>query len=89
MVDLVAEIAKFRKQKKKEFENACLQWKSRDHSNTIITPNRVAVRDDRDMPFVEGYWKGEIKIIRNAVPKWRTGVVDMYGNYFEKGYLYP
>lgn len=39
--------------------------------------------------FVEGHWKGEVKIVRNAVPKGRTGVVDMYGNYFEKGYLYP
>jgi hypothetical protein len=39
--------------------------------------------------FVEGHWKGEVKIVRNAAPKGRTGVVDMYGNYFEKGYLYP
>ena len=39
--------------------------------------------------FVEGHWKGEVKIVRNAAPKGRSGVVDMYGNYFEKGYLYP
>lgn len=39
--------------------------------------------------FVEGHWKGEIKIVRNPAPKGRSGVVDMYGNYFEKGYLYP
>jgi hypothetical protein len=45
--------------------------------------------NDIDMPFVEGHWKGEIKVIRNATPRGRTGVVDMYGNYFEKGYLYP
>lgn len=45
--------------------------------------------NDVDMKFVEGHWKGEIKVVRNAVPKGRTGVVDMYGNYFEKGYLYP
>ncbi|OJJ59374.1 hypothetical protein ASPSYDRAFT_150388 [Aspergillus sydowii CBS 593.65] len=38
---------------------------------------------------VEGHWKGEIKIVRNATPKGRSGMVDMYGNYFEKGYLYP
>jgi hypothetical protein len=38
---------------------------------------------------VEGHWKGEIKVVRNPAPKGRTGVVDMYGNYFEKGYLYP
>ncbi|KIY03230.1 uncharacterized protein Z520_01697 [Fonsecaea multimorphosa CBS 102226] len=45
--------------------------------------------NDLDMKFIEGHWKGEIKVIRNATPKGRTGVVDMYGNYFEKGYLYP
>ncbi|EXJ94761.1 hypothetical protein A1O1_03159 [Capronia coronata CBS 617.96] len=44
---------------------------------------------DLDMKFIEGHWKGEIKVIRNPTPKGRTGVVDMYGNYFEKGYLYP
>ncbi|KAL5337039.1 hypothetical protein BJX70DRAFT_389567 [Aspergillus crustosus] len=38
---------------------------------------------------VEGHWKGEVKIVRNAMPKGRSGMVDMYGNYFEKGYLYP
>jgi hypothetical protein len=42
------------------------------------------------MPLhVEGHWKGEVKIVRNASPKGRSGVVDIYGNYFEKGYLYP
>ncbi|GAD93324.1 conserved hypothetical protein [Paecilomyces variotii No. 5] len=40
-------------------------------------------------PSVEGHWKGEVKIVRNAEPRGRSGVVDMYGNYFEKGYLYP
>jgi pectate lyase len=39
--------------------------------------------------FVEGHWKGEIKIVRNPTSKMRSGMVDMYGNYFEKGYLYP
>lgn len=45
--------------------------------------------NDIDMKFIEGHWKGEIKVVRNSTPKGRTGVVDMYGNYFEKGYLYP
>jgi hypothetical protein len=45
--------------------------------------------NDIDMKFIEGHWEGEIKVVRNAIPKGRTGVVDMYGNYFEKGYLYP
>ncbi|KAL1886159.1 hypothetical protein Plec18167_000088 [Paecilomyces lecythidis] len=44
----------------------------------------------RPVPLsVEGHWKGEVKIVRNAEPRGRSGVVDMYGNYFEKGYLYP
>jgi len=44
----------------------------------------------RPIPLsVEGHWKGEVKIVRNAEPRGRSGVVDMYGNYFEKGYLYP
>ncbi|PGH00259.1 hypothetical protein AJ79_08273 [Helicocarpus griseus UAMH5409] len=39
--------------------------------------------------YVEGYWKGEVKIVRNPAPKGRSGFVDIYGNYFERGYLYP
>lgn len=49
----------------------------------------AALRDERDMSFVEGHWKGEVKVVRNSAPKGRTGVVDVYGNYFEKDYLYP
>ncbi|KAL6246101.1 hypothetical protein RBB50_007254 [Rhinocladiella similis] len=60
-------------------------------SNGSATPHPTANGDvnDIDMKFVEGHWKGEIKVIRNPTPKGRTGIVDMYGNYFEKGYLYP
>ncbi|KKZ64694.1 hypothetical protein EMCG_09417 [[Emmonsia] crescens] len=40
--------------------------------------------------YVEGYWKGEVKVVRNPTPKGRSGgFVDSYGNYFERGYLYP
>ncbi|KAL1968907.1 hypothetical protein VTN77DRAFT_1268 [Rasamsonia byssochlamydoides] len=39
--------------------------------------------------YVEGHWKGEVKVVRNAVLKGRSGVVDLFGNYFEKGFLYP
>ncbi|EGC42198.1 leucine rich repeat domain-containing protein [Histoplasma capsulatum var. duboisii H88] len=40
--------------------------------------------------YVEGHWKGEVKIVRNPTPKGRSGgFVDIYGNYFERGYLYP
>ena len=89
MLDVVAELAKFRREKKADYEAALLQW--RIANNPYRTMNGAVWNDteEKDLPFVEGHWKGEIKIIRNAAPKGRTGVVDVYGNYFEKGYLYP
>ena len=83
MLDVVAELAKFRREKKAEYEGALLRWRIANN------PQNGAVVDERDMPFIEGHWKGDIKVVRNAAPKGRTGIVDMYGNYFEKGYLYP
>lgn len=56
---------------------------------TATMTSRTNSDSDVDMRFIEGHWKGEIKVVRNPTPKGRTGVVDMYGNYFEKGYLYP
>ena len=41
--------------------------------------------------FVEGYWPGEVKVVRPPPPGLRgmgKGGVDCYGNYFEKGFLY-
>ena len=37
--------------------------------------------------FVEGYWPGEVKVVRVGPGKGRKrgGTVDWYGNYFEKG----
>jgi hypothetical protein len=105
LLDVVAELAKFRKQKKKEHETALSQHKTssnnRQNNNPINHPHcntnpdhdspTTAPDADTDMSssFIEGHWEGEIKIVRNAAPKGRSGVVDMYGNYFEKGYLYP
>lgn len=34
----------------------------------------------------EGYWPGEVKVVRWQGGK--TGVIDYYGNQFEKGYIY-
>jgi hypothetical protein len=92
LIDLVAELAKFRREKKKEYEDALLKWRTRNNPHNPyngVHLNGAATTDEKDMPFVEGHWKGEIKIVRNAAPKGRTGTVDVYGNYFEKGYLYP
>ena len=37
--------------------------------------------------FADGYWPGEVKVIRNN-GRTNRGKVDWYGNYFEKGYIY-
>src|SRR2546423_10195997 len=91
MLDVVAELAKFRREKKAEYEAALLQWRIANNLHRTVNgavANGFAANEN-DLPFVEGHWKGEIKVVRNATPKGRTGVVDVYGNYFEKGYLYP
>lgn len=61
------------------------------HPSPSLPPTPMtATWPGRPIPlFIEGHWKGEVKIVRNAEPRGRTGLVDMYGNYFEKGYLYP
>ncbi|KAI1609182.1 hypothetical protein EDD37DRAFT_639555 [Exophiala viscosa] len=127
-VDVIAELAAWRKERKKAYEDELAKYKrsrtghASNRSNSSSGPRGYgygfdhdagpgsiafaqtngngATRpetptgptgeiNDLDMNFVEGHWKGEIKVVRNATPKGRTGVVDMYGNYFEKGYLYP
>jgi hypothetical protein len=98
MIDLIAELAKWRKERRLAYEEAVFRWRAAQSGilqrGTLSRSigemlKSAALRDDRDMPYVEGHWKGEIKVIRNSAPKGRTGVVDVYGNYFEKGYLYP
>ncbi|RAH70228.1 F-box protein [Aspergillus aculeatinus CBS 121060] len=112
IVDLVAELAAFRRAKKIEYEEGVRRdRKRRDTVGTIgsshLSPSTTissfqtppspsfsslagASSSMQSMQqFVEGHWKGEVKIIRNPTPKGRSGIVDMYGNYFEKGYLYP
>lgn len=108
-VDLVAELAAFRRSKKVEYEELVRRDRKRRSttgSASLLSPSTSSVRSVSPSPsiraigtvstaqlsmahFVEGHWKGEVKIVRNAAPKGRSGVVDMYGNYFEKGYLYP
>jgi hypothetical protein len=109
-VDLVAELAAFRRAKRLEYEEVVrvdrerrrMSWTASSHLSPSAGPIRpvspspsVTTMAAASAPhlslaqFVVGHWKGEVKIVRNATPKGRTGVVDMYGNYFEKGYLYP
>ncbi|KAL4959300.1 uncharacterized protein BDV14DRAFT_12636 [Aspergillus stella-maris] len=119
IVDVVAELASFRRRKKGEYEQALRRHSSQRRSTNDAlslgslshysglagsssgrlspSPSSQSVRALSPVPgprsaiarHVEGHWKGEVKIVRNATPKGRTGMVDMYGNYFEKGYLYP
>lgn len=94
MLDVVAELAKWRRERKAAYESASGLHKHRRQSSTArgqADSGRLAELD----VFVEGYWPGEVKVIRNAkktVTKGkmeRQGNVDVYGNYFEGGYLYP
>jgi hypothetical protein len=89
-VDVVAELAAFRQNKKAEYERAVRRERGRHSTNGSGISSSLTPGPQISMAhFVEGHWKGEIKIVRNPTPKVRTGMVDMYGNYFEKGYLYP
>ncbi|PLN84170.1 leucine rich repeat domain protein [Aspergillus taichungensis] len=92
-IDLVAELASFRRGRKVEYEDAVRRDRHRRSTMSPLsmssTTATAATAASPVMPFVEGHWKGEVKVVRNPAPKGRSGVVDMYGNYFEKGYLYP
>jgi hypothetical protein len=89
-LDLVAVLAAFRREKKAEYEEVVRRERGR--RSTIGSGVSSHLTPSPPMPlttFVEGHWKGEVKVVRNPMPQGRTGMVDMYGNYFEKGYLYP
>lgn len=56
---------------------------------------QAALKRGEDEPEVEGYWEGEIQVVRppprvegGALDGEGGGEVDCYGNYFEKGYNY-
>jgi len=90
-VDLVAELAAFRRAKKAEYERVVRRERGRrstigSGASSFLSMSAPQISMAH---FVEGHWKGEVKVVRNPTPKGRTGTVDMYGNYFEKGYLYP
>ncbi|CAI7576001.1 unnamed protein product [Penicillium bialowiezense] len=89
-LDLVAELAAFRRGKKSEYEQAVQRERKRRSTTGSGVSSLLTTSPHVSLPtFIEGHWKGEVKVVRNPMPKVRTGTVDMYGNYFEKGYLYP
>ena len=63
LVDLVQELARFRKERKAAYGDAV----------------------KRGEQYVDGYWPGEVKVVRGA---YLDGKTDYYGNYFEKGGIY-
>ncbi|OQD83989.1 hypothetical protein PENANT_c014G04426 [Penicillium antarcticum] len=89
-LDLVAEVAAFRRSKKAEYESMVRRERGRrttfGSNASSLSPSTPQISLNT---FVEGHWKGEVKVVRNPKPNMRTGMVDMYGNHFEKGYLYP
>lgn len=89
-LDLVAELAAFRRARKAEYEQVMRQERGRRSTNETGASGAHSSEAHAAMAqFVEGHWKGEVKVVRNPTPKTRSGTVDINENYFEKGYLYP
>lgn len=89
-LDVVAEIAAFRRRKKAEYDQVLRRERERrSTTGSNVSSPAITSLNHSLTTFVEGHWKGEVKVVRNPMPQVRTGIVDMYGNYFEKGYLYP
>ena len=95
-VDLVAELAAWRRARRQEYTDAVIRWKlarpavlNRSSGANVAKKASDDTFDERDMPVVPGHWKGEVQVVKNPHARARLGVVDVYGNYFEKGYLYP
>ena len=62
-VDVIHELAKFRKERKIVYEEALKQGKR----------------------FVDGYWPGEVKVVRWQLQQQKNHQIDYYGNYSERG----
>lgn len=79
-IDVCAELTRFRKERKAAYQAACQAALARGESGEAVEVE------------VEGYWEGEIQVVRPPPPRTAEGEgggeVDCYGNYFEKGYNY-
>lgn len=91
-LDVVSELARWRRERKDAYLQAVRSREQTAYAGGSggATGLRLAELD----VYVEGYWAGEIKVVRNSKQAVkgkleRTGNVDIYGNYFEGGYLYP
>ena len=90
-LDVVAELAAWRKERKTAYEN---ELRQRQHLK-----NSTGLRSAESEVYVPGHWSGEVKVVRHAKASRgnankgrmeRTGSVDVFGNYYEGGgYLYP
>jgi hypothetical protein len=119
-IDIVAEVSKFRRERKAEYQRAVqLQRQQLNSFSSPRSPFFPTMQSMSPSPplqpppspglgrpdpiIIDGYWPGEIKVVRSHGPagkgapglaqqglgKGTGGSVDIYGNYFEKGYLYP
>lgn len=79
-VDVVAGLAAFRRAKKAEYEQVVQRDTRRRSTNqtgssSALTGSGPPVSMAQ---FVEGHWKGEVKVVRDATPKVRSGTVDIH-----------
>ena len=72
-IDVVAELAKFRRERKAAFDRL-----------------QAAIVHESVDAFVEGYWPGEIKVVKaqRLLSSSTDGMIDYYGNFFERGWAY-
>ncbi|KAJ5760622.1 hypothetical protein N7520_007778 [Penicillium odoratum] len=84
-VDVVAQLAVYRRGKSAEYEQLLQRERGRRGATETMSSDLAAASVQGYMAhFVEGYWKGEVKVVRNPMAKVPSGVVDMYGNYSGK-----
>jgi hypothetical protein len=88
-IDLVRELGAFRQRKFVEYKQMLHLRQSGESSVGDWWQTSPLAPSTASLHYVEGYWKGQVQVVRNPAPGGqKSGVVDSYGNYFEKGYLY-
>ena len=69
MLDVVAELAKFRRERKAKYEDALRKWRIATLPANLHVkwyPDETIRHERREMPFVAGHWKGDITAVRNS-----------------------
>ncbi|QQK41586.1 Putative Leucine rich repeat domain-containing protein [Penicillium digitatum] len=81
-IDLVAELAAFRRGKRAEYEQVVRRERGRRSTLStnafgLLMPSSPHISLSH---YVEGHWKGEVKVVRNP-PKVRAGTLDLNGDH--------